>query len=370
MNKQMQRIWRRADEYPPPINELQWTVNPSNPDSAYHGIVGNPEAVEFLGSVTMDALRYHNHWCGEWNIALLGPASTGKTTLAETLAASTGLPICELSPSSHKKPIDIFQEIEDTLKNYWFADSGAPDGKMNLELTAIEEGMYCPPPMHIFIDEVHGYRSNKDVTTFLLKALEGDRMTQIGGVGELNCVNIQWTIATTHRGALFGPLDTRFAKLQLKLYSKEEIAQIVRIRIPDLPNEACELASYYGGILPREVLQFAQMMKRQRKLTGSWGEAASKTARMLRIDEYGMHEAQVEILRVIGQMGVVSEKRLPQLLRMTKEELEKYQYPSLIQSTPDRPSLMLMTPRGYQLTEAGGEELRKREINHKMEYAA
>lgn len=367
MKRQQQRIWRSQESYPPPISQLKLAADPSNPESAYYGLVGNPEAIEFLGSVTMDALRYHNHWCGDWNIALLGPASTGKTTLANALADSTGLPICELSPSSHKKPIDIFKEIESTLADYWFL-SGSD--KQNLELRPIEEGMYCPPPMHIFIDEVHGYQTNKDVTTFLLKALEGDRIAQISGVGEINCVNIQWTIATTHRGALFGPLDTRFTKLQLRLYSKDEIAQIVRIRMPHLPKEACELAAYYGGILPREVLQFAKMMDRQHTLVASWEEAATKTARMLRIDEYGMHETLVNILRIIGQMGTVSEKRLPQLLQMTKKELEEFQYPNLIQNTPDRPSLMIMTSRGYQLTKAGGEELEKREIDHKMEYAA
>lgn len=367
MKEQLQRIWRKSSAYPPSLEELKRAVDPSNPESAYHGLVGNPEAIEFLGSVTMDSLRYHNHWCGDWSIALLGPASTGKTTLAEALAASTGLPICELSPSSHKKPIDIFKEIENTLKNYWFLANGK---KTNLELVPIKDGMYCPPPMHLFIDEVHAYRTNKDVITCLLKALEGDRIMHIHGVGEINCVNIQWTIATTHRGALFGPLDTRFTKLQLKLYSKSEIAQIVRLRIPGVPQQAAELASFYGGILPREVLQFAQMMKRQRTMTNSWEEAATKTARMLRIDEYGMHESQLAILQTVGRLGKVSEKRLPQLVNMTRDELENFQYPPLIQSTPDRPSLMIMTPQGYQLTETGGEELDKRKIDHKMEYAA
>jgi len=368
MTKQMQRTWRGKDEFSPPMVELQNKIDPKNPESPYYGIVGNSDAVEYLMSVTLSALGYHNHWCGDDNIALVGPASVGKTMLAKRLASSTGLPFCELHPSRHRTPTDIFLEIERTLENYWFDVSGK---KMNLSLTPINDGVYCPPPMHIFIDEVHGYQTNKNMTNALLTALEGDRVLRVKDLGEINCINIQWTIATTHRGALFGPLDTRFTKLQLQLYSQDEMAQIVKIHNDDLPVEACELASKYGGAFPREVLQFSKTMKRQKQMWNkSWEDAALDAAKLHGLDKWGMHEELVKILQVVGEFGCVSEKRLPQLVRMTKEELERFQYPQLLRSTPDRSPLMVMTHRGYSLTYEGGMELSKRDIDHKKEYAA
>ena len=367
MKEQRQRIWRKKTDPVPSKKEIEWATDTSNPMSAFYGLVGNEDAVKTLQLFARHALKEHDHWCGKRNIALLGPASTGKTTLAEAFSRSTELPFCEISPSSHKRPIDIFKEIESTLKNYQFFDEGLQK-TIDLEMVPVGDGMYCPPSMHVFIDEVHGYQTNRDVTGFLLKALEGNRITQIKDVGEMNCVNIQWTIATTHRGDLFGPLDTRFTKLQLEMYSKREIAQIVKLRMPELPQEACDLASHYGSIIPREVLQFAELMSLQKEYSKDWKEAAEKTAEMLRIDEHGMHENLVNILQVVGQMGTISEKRLPQLVGMTQKEMEQYQYPFLIRSTPDRPSLMVMTHKGYQLTQAGGEELDKRAIKHKREY--
>lgn len=367
MKQQQMRIWRRASEPAPSVKDLSWFVNPDNPDSPYHGLIGNREAVDMLGMVTMAALRYHNHWCGDDNIALLGPASTGKTTLAKRLSKSTELPFCELHPTTHRKPEDIYLAIKRCLEDYWFMNDG---NRQNLMLVE-DNGKFAPPPMHVFIDEVHGYKTNKAMINALLPALEGERILSVRNVGDIYVSNIQWTIATTHRGALFGPFDTRFTKIQLEMYSKGEISQIVGLNYPEFDEEACNLAAHYGGPFPREVLAFAKTMKRQHDLYQiGWGEAAVKTARTLRIDKWGMHEMLLDILRTVGEFGTVSEKRLPQVVDITADELEKYQLPFLLRRTPDRPPLMVMSPKGYMLTETGGEELDKRNIAHKGEFAA
>ena len=94
-------------------------------------------------------------------------------------------------------------------------------------------------------------------------------MLNIDGGWYANCKNVCWIVATTERGKLFGPFDSRFTKVELDMYGTEEIAMIVYIDNHKwFDREVCRLVAKYCSRLPREALDFAKAMKQEYDLNG------------------------------------------------------------------------------------------------------
>ena len=75
-----------------------------------------------------------------------------------------------------------------------------------------------------------------------------------------------------------------------------------------------------------------------------------------------MHELHLKVLKALAG-GPVASKRIPAILGRKKEEVEGYIMPVLMCATDDQPSLVSVSSKGYVLTDAGVEELRKRGIS-------
>ena len=333
----------------------RWFVSPENPQFKMNHFIGNKEAIRRLSRAAFAAFGRRDRDCSDYSFAICGPASTGKTYLAKLFAEVIGLPFVVIEPQSVKKVQDIFDEIEKACVQFKGQD---------ISLVEYDGGRYYLPPMVVFIDEVHNLKDS--VVQGLLKATEpNDRLMVTENGYEVNTRKVCWMIATTDRGDLFDAFDTRFQKVNLRLYSREEMAKIIKMNNPDWDDHICSIVAKYNSQVPREALAFARDMRVEHEMSGSsWEDVAAAVSKDHEIDEHGMTFKRVEILRALGQ-NPVSLEQLPFVIHVKKEELKKFIMPPLMSRTPDQEPMVMVSNKGYTITLAGLAELDKRGIRHR-----
>jgi Holliday junction resolvasome RuvABC ATP-dependent DNA helicase subunit len=339
----------------PSREERRWAVSPDNPDFPLNRFIGNREAVRRLGRAVFSALGEENRCCADYSFAICGPASTGKTYLAKLFAESVGIPFVTIEPQSVRRVQDIFEEICRVCE----------EQNEGLRVVPNEDGGYILPPMVVFIDEVHNLR--KGVVQGLLKATEPNDRSMVTEEGLIvSTENVCWMIATTDRGDLFDAFDTRFQKVNLRLYTKREMARIIKMNNPDWDDEVCLLVAKYNSHVPREALAFARDMRVEHEMNGdvSWKEAAKIVAKDHGIDRWGMTESRVEVLKALGQRAIAS-TQLQYVVHVKEEELRKFVMPPLLARTPGQEPLVTVSTRGYTITPGGISELEKRGLPHR-----
>lgn len=356
---QLEYSFFKNGEQPPTADDRRAFLDPNRGPtvkypvpSPYYGFIGNSAAVNKLIRIDFDALGQYNHLCRELSIAFIGQAGSGKTELARRHAKANMLPLVELSP----RAVNSTQDILDELQRVWESH--------NMPLIEVcRPKFYKVPPTNVFIDEVHAL-PNK-VIQGLLKATENKDSILVTEKGyTVDCHNIHWMIATTDRGKLFDAFDTRFTKVILNLYTKEEIASIVKCANPNWNLDTCRLVSHYCSKVPREALAFAREMQLEFNMNpNTWQAVASRVATDNEIDEFGMSFRRLKVLKALGQQPVAA-NRLPTVAGCKIEELEKFILPWLMESTPEQEPLITTSNKGYCITVAGLAELDKRKIAH------
>ncbi len=339
----------------PSREERRWAVSPDNPDNPLNRFIGNREAVRRLGRAVFSALGEENRCCADYSFAICGPASTGKTYLAKLFAESVGIPFVTIEPQSVRRVQDIFDEVCRVCEEYNEAIRIVPNG----------DGGYFLPPMVVFIDEVHNLR--KGVVQGLLKATEPNDRSMVTEDGLMvNTENVCWMIATTDRGDLFDAFDTRFQKVNLRLYTKREMARIIKMNNPDWDDEVCLLVAKYNSHVPREALAFARDMRVEHEMNEgvSWKEAAKIVAKDHGIDRWGMTNSRVEVLKALGKRAIAA-TQLQYVVHVKEDELRKFVMPPLLARTPRPEPLVTVSTRGYTITLEGISELEKRGLPHR-----
>ena len=322
-------------------------VDSKNPNSPLFKIIGNEDAVELLSWILFDSLNNVGHTCKQ-NLAFVGPSSAGKTMISKVFAEVLGLPHVEISPKSVNNATDVVKSILHTL------NKKAPVGNIVL------------PPMVILLDESHAFNDN--VIQSLLKATDrNDATLSINGT-TLDCKNVCWHFATTDLGKMFDAFITRFERVNLRLYTKNEIAKIIQKNNNDWNESICMMVANYCNRIPRESLAFAELVRKAYKFNlTTWEEAAAAVAKKKGIDEYGMTIQRLNVLIALGQRPL-SVNQLCATVGCKDEELRKLILPWLLESTPDQNSYVSITNR-HHITKEGLAELDKRGIKHKGEAA-
>jgi Holliday junction resolvasome RuvABC ATP-dependent DNA helicase subunit len=346
---------KHAQKLAPPTREQKlWAVSRDNPQSPFSKFVGNDKAIRKLQAAAYSALGKENHVQRELAFAIFGPASAGKTTIARIYAETVKLPLVEISPKGIKKVQDILNAVENALE-----DTQTP-------LCYIGDKCYLPP-MIIFIDEVHALSDS--VVDGLLKATEYKDCVMVTDKGyTVNCHAVTWMIATTDEGRLFDAFRTRFSPIVLQYLSKKDVAKIVKLNNPDLPDEVCSLVSHYNSRIPRKALEFSRYMRMVSDMhpEKSWDDIAKQVACDEGIDEYGMNEVHLRVLKALGQ-GPVARNRMSVIVGRKDEEVENNIVPWLLTETEDQPAMIGVSSRGYVITQAGIQELIKRNISYNVE---
>lgn len=339
----------------PTIQKVRWACDSGNPESPFWRMVGQEAAKKKLGRAAVNALMRYDHRCRDIAWLLTGPSSVGKTTLAKLFAEILDLPYIEISPKAIGSVSDVFVQIAETLKNW----------KIPVPLVAHQRPQnYVLPPCIIFVDEVHALKES--VQHGLLKAVENkDAMLQIETGEVLNTFNACWIIATTDSGDLFDAFDNRFCEINLKPYTKAEIAQIVQKNYPEWSDELCEIVAHYQSRIPRKALEFAREIDMEKKQGNRAGfkRIAGEIAKENGIDEHGMSDRHIKILKLLGE-APVSKERMALLLNVKEKELVRRIIPSLMIETEDMPALITVSKSGYVITKAGLAELDKRHISY------
>jgi Holliday junction resolvasome RuvABC ATP-dependent DNA helicase subunit len=113
-------------------------------------------------------------------------------------------------------------------------------------------------------------------------------------------------------------------------------------------------------------LEFARYMKLVQAMEPGreWADVAREVAADEGVDEFGMHETHVSILRALGQ-GPVAKNRIVNVAGRKAEEVERFIMPWLLTETEDQPALVTVTNKGYTITPEGLKELEKRGVPHK-----
>lgn len=366
---QYERTFGHADLTP---EERRWITDYRNPKCPLHNFIGNEKALRRLSRAAYSAWGQPNHECSDQSFALIGPSSTGKTTLARLFGDTVLLPFVEVHPKAVKGPKNILEEIQLVLEKIKIY-SHSMEQVVNLQLVPNIDNHFTIPPLVLFIDEVHALPSA--TVQSLLKAIEpkdGRLATDEGWSAD--CRKICWIIATTDRGLLFDAFDTRFRKVSLNLYNREEIAKIVKMNNSDWSMPVCRIVAKYCWRVPREAIAFAKDMRTEYEIQArrgpvDWESVAAVVAMDNNIDPMGMTLQRVKVLVALGQQGSIPRGRLCHYTQCKEEELTKFVMPPLITATSNEPALVAVTSKGYSITKAGLAELDRRGIPHKGEEA-
>lgn len=363
---QAKHIWRVFD-----AEARLFNISHKEPQTPFAKFVGNEKALNRLERLAFEAWSEPDHACRH-NIAFFGPSSTGKTTLARLFAKTLEIPFAEINPKSINDLEDVLMQIVKAFENLSFydmktADENGEGGQViSLEIEpqlnpkGQQKNYIKVPPCVIFLDEVHAL-PNK-IVQGLLKAIEPNDRVLDTGTWIADCSNVCWIIATTDRGLLFDAFDNRFIHINLELYSKEEMAEIVHRANPDWAMEVCRLVAKYNACVPREALAFAKEMRIEKNMNSeaSWEDAAKIVADDAGIDEHGMTFRRVSILRALAKNGAIPKSALSAIADCKEEELEKYIMPPLL-SCKNEGQMVKTTSKGYVITEVGKKELAKRD---------
>ena len=344
--------------------DRQLATDYHNPKCPLSRFVGNEKARARLSRAAYGMWAKSNHQGGDQAFALIGNASTGKTTLAKLFAETVALPYIDIQPKAVQNTVDVLECFANVLDAYTLP---SVHGRMvTMRLTPDAQREFVLPPTIAHIDEVHAL-PNKLVQA-LLKATEPkDGILAVGDGFTVDCRNVCWIISTTDRGLLFDAFDTRFRKIFLHPYNREEVAEIVRCNNLDWSIEVCRLVAKYCWRVPREALAFAADMRGENELQHgkmNWEQVAAIVARDNEIDLYGMTRQRLNILVALGQQGAIPRGRLCFYAGCKEEELVKFMMPPLLVATESDPALVAVTSQGYSITMAGLYELDKRKIPH------
>jgi Holliday junction resolvasome RuvABC ATP-dependent DNA helicase subunit len=307
---------------------------------AFEGFVGNAGAVTRLTRYVAAGLMEMPHRLPV-NLALTGPASTGKTTLSKRVAGVLGLPFLPTQGQALTNLDDLVAKMEAAVRSH------------GGHLPRVGEKMGLPvlryPPMLVFIDEAHELKPG--IREALLTLLEESDRAATTSKAVVDVADVTFILATTEWGDFASTLQSRLREIKLQPYNEAEVAQMVGNAFPQWSDAVDQRLAIAGRLVPRVALSRAGELAMACRVEG-----ADDPELMLdtlfdewAMDDQGITELDLRYLGVLESAGgQVGEDRLQALLNVSKNELKRNVEPYLIHK-----GLIRVTGGGREITRQG-----------------
>lgn len=238
---------------PPSLEEAHRRVG-----DAFHGFVGNTGAIERISIDLVSALTSSPPRLAS-SYLITGNPSTGKTTLAQTMARALGVPLVLLDGQSVSDRDTLIEAVGSTLRA-----QGTPPRTLEARSQGMTEYEY--PPVLVFIDEVQ--LVPRRTQEALLTLTEPDTRFVRLDSGIHRFPYATFVAATTRPQAVDRALRSRFSpEVHLNDYTREEVAEIVARRYPQMPKEICARLATLGQLIPRVALRLAHDLAARQKVS-------------------------------------------------------------------------------------------------------
>lgn len=328
-----------------PPKEAQSILDRNNPTSLFHNIIGQNGAIETLADILYPALQHPLRLTTHSALLFYGGRSNGKTMFAKTTAKILQRPLIVCDANLIKKTDDILELIIGI----------ADENKIPIiDLCKKNGKSFCKVPnIIIFIDEIHSLSSK--VVHGLLTALEAKDKTMTTNDVYVDVSNVLFIGATTERGDLFPPLESRFFKIPLLDYTPNELSQIIKVNFSEFSDEDCSEIAKYSGMIAREAIDLGVAVNLNAKRKNcSIKEAIDNVCLQKSINENGLTQQQIWILKaLVSTPKGLNYEQLCAIAQCNVEELKRYILPPLLVHTDEYPSKVIWNGQRTTITETG-----------------
>ncbi len=335
-NSETQSVLVTGPRVPPEVREAVTQV--------FEGFIGNEAAVRRIRNDLLLALIERPPYLSK-NFLFTGQPSTGKTEISRRMALALQLPFVKLDGRALRSRERLFDLIDGELAEQGLATSqvGSQAGLPVLQY----------PPLIVFIDEVH--LVPRAIQESLLTMLEAaDRSVLLPDrVARMN--RATFLFATTRASDIDAAFRSRCTEIQLKEYTREQVAEMVRLRFPHSWRDTIYLTiAQLGRRVPRIALELARELETAITVaedpTLTIDRHLDEVRRSRELDELGLTPMDLEYLsHLLRENRPVGEQTILNMMGTVDPHRVLNEIEPFLRTL----GLIRFGPRGREITEEG-----------------